>query len=114
MQLCRDFGQSMIIAQRIIWAQPANPNLDRILLLLLCVSTVRLLKSSSVAISRFILPCPISIATSRSRLVRGTVSYSAAGDWIVDAGPNRKKLNGVNSAMGGGKFNTLESAINFD
>ena len=60
------------------WARLDNPNLDRIWLT--CVSTVRLLNTSSVAISLFDLPCPISAATSRSRPVRPSgVSLAIGG-----------------------------------
>ena len=37
-----------------------------------------------------------------------------AGAWIVDAGPSQMKLVAVYSALGGGKFNAVESVINFD
>ena len=56
------------IAQRTTWLRLFKPNLNKILAT--CFSTVRLLITSSLAISLFDLPCATSMAISRSRNVR--------------------------------------------
>lgn len=37
-----------------------------------------------------------------------------AGSWIVDAGPNQLKVLASYTAMGDGKFSSVESVLNFD
>src|SRR5512133_833692 len=81
------FDRRCSIAQRTIWARLVNSNLDR--MLAMCFSTVRLLRTSSLAISPLVLPCAISVTTSRSRsLSPPSSSCSLDAD---SAGPNGKE-----------------------
>src|SRR5215469_13915374 len=54
-------------AHAAIREREGTANFDKIVLT--CVSTVRWLTTSVSAISRFVLPCAMSTATSRSRVV---------------------------------------------
>src|SRR5712691_10828721 len=55
-------------AHSAIWKREETPNFESTLLT--WVSTVRLLTTRSSAISALDWPCPISVATSRSRAVK--------------------------------------------